>query len=96
MTSYERSDLLHIMKINRFTLTEADTAQLSFQGPIKHADYTVTLLVMEDLPSVVIKRAGAMIHSETVRSIDDLKIFLEERLYRYLSSRLMNRLSRQK
>ena len=85
MTSYERSDLLHIMKINRFTLIEADTAHLSFGGQINNINYTVTLLVMEDLPSVVVRREGTAIHSETVRSIDDLKIFLEERLYRYFS-----------
>jgi hypothetical protein len=40
--------------------------------------------VVEDLPQIFIKRDGEVIYSETIKSIDDLKIFLEERLYKYL------------
>jgi hypothetical protein len=32
MTTYERSDLIHIMKMNRLTLIDSDTAQLEFNG----------------------------------------------------------------
>lgn len=84
MTSYERSDLIHIMKMNRLTLSDADTVHLRFIGQLKGQDYEITILVVEDLPSVVIKKSGAMVYSETVKSVDDLKIFLEERLYKFL------------
>jgi len=84
MTTYERSDLIHIMKMNRLTLSDSDTAQLEFNGQIKGKNYRITILVVEDLPQIFIKRDGEMIYSETIKSIDDLKIFLEERLYKYL------------
>jgi len=84
MTAYERSDLIHIMKMNRLTLSDSDTAQLEFNGQIKGKNYRITILVVEDLPQIFIKRDGEMIYSETIKSIDDLKIFLEERLYKYL------------
>jgi hypothetical protein len=41
-------------------------------------------LAAEGLPSVVIKQNGTIIVNETVKSVDDLKIFLEEGLYKYL------------
>jgi len=44
------------------------------------------VLVIEDAPSVVIRKRGLLVHSETVKSVDDLKIFLEERLYKYLEA----------
>jgi hypothetical protein len=44
------------------------------------------VLIVEDTPSVVIKKKGTLVYSETVKSIDDLKIFLEERLYKYLEA----------
>ncbi len=81
---HERSDLIHIMKINRLTLCEADTAHLTFDGQIAGSDYEVTVLVLEEAPSVVVKKSGKTVHSETVKSVDDLKIFLEEQLYQYL------------
>jgi hypothetical protein len=85
MTSYERSDIIHIMKMNRLTLSgDSDTAQLEFGGEVKGKDYRIIILVVEDLPQVFIEQNGEAIHSETVKSIDDLKIFLEERLYKYL------------
>ena len=84
MTTYERSDLIHIMKMNRLTLSDSDTAQLEFNGQVKGKNYLVTILVVEDLPQVSIKQDGEVIYSETIKSIDDLKIFLEERLYKYL------------
>ena len=35
ITSYERSDIIHIMKMNRFALSDSDTAQLEFGGQVK-------------------------------------------------------------
>lgn len=84
ITPYERSDLIHIMKMNRFILIDSDTAQLEFVGQVKGNDYRVTILVVEDLPRVSVKQNGKAVFNDTVKSIDDLKIFLEERLYKYL------------
>ncbi len=55
---HERSDLIHIMKINRLTLREADTAHLTFDGQIAGSDYEVTVLVLEDTPSVPSRKAA--------------------------------------
>lgn len=84
MTIYERSDILHIMKMNRFELIDSDTAQLRFNSSVKGGDCQVTILVIDNLPSVTIKQNGKTVFSETVKSVDDLKIFLEERFYKYL------------
>jgi hypothetical protein len=91
MTAYERSDLIHIMKMNihimkmnRFTLNDSDTAQLEFGGQVNGKDYKMTILVVENLPQISIKRDGKAVLSETLKSVDDLKILLEERLYKYL------------
>lgn len=84
MTTYERSDIIHIMKMNRLTLIDSDTAQLEFHGQVKGRNYQIIILVVEDLPQIFIKQDGEMIYSETIKSIDDLKIFLEECLYKYL------------
>ena len=84
ISAHERADLIHIMKINRLTLIEADTAHLIFNEQATGGDYEVSVLVIEDAPSVVIRKSGLPVHSETVKSVDDLKIFLEERLYKYL------------
>ncbi len=84
ITAYERLDIIHIMKMNRLTLSDSDTAQLQFNGQVKGKDYQITILALEDLPRVSIKQNGAVVFNETVKSVDDLKIFLEERLYKYL------------
>ncbi len=84
INNYERSDIIHIMKMNRFVLIDSDTAQLTFSGCFKEKDYTVSIIVMENEPQVKVKQNESLIISETFRSIDDLKIFLEERLYQYL------------
>ena len=84
MTAYERSDIIHIMKMNRLTLSDSDTAHLEFGGQVKGKNYRITILVVEDLLRVSIKQGGATVFEDTVKSIDDLKIFLEERLYKYL------------
>ncbi len=85
ITAPERSDLMHIMKMHRLSLVDSDSAQMSFAGRVKETDYEITILVIEDLPSVVIRQNKTLIHSETVKSIDDMKIFLEERLYTFLA-----------
>jgi hypothetical protein len=84
ITPYERSDIIHIMKMNRFTLSDSDTAHLEFNGQVKGKSYKIKILVVEDSPEVSIRQNGIKIVNETVKSIDDLKIFLEERLYKFL------------
>ncbi len=84
MTAYERSDIIHIMKMNRFILSDSDTAHFEFGGQVKGKDYRITILVVEDLPQIFIKQDGKVILNEPVKSIDDLKVFLGERLYKYL------------
>ncbi len=84
MTTYECSDIIHIMKMNRLVLSDSDTAHLSFNGQVKGKEYQIIILVVEDLPQIFIKRDGEVIFEDTVKSVDDLKIFLEERLYKYM------------
>ncbi len=84
ITTHERSDLVHIMKINRLKLVDSDTAHLQFSGQFKDENYRITILIVEDLPTVIIKKNEAVLFSETVKSVDDLKIFLEEKMYKYL------------
>ncbi len=84
MTTYERSDIIYIMKMNRLTLSDSDTVQMEFNGQVKGKNYRITILVVEDLPQIFINQGGKVILNETVKSIDDLKIFLEERLYKFL------------
>ena len=86
ISSYERSDIIHIMKMNRFTMSDSDTAHLSFSGSFKEKDYVVEILAAENEPQIIIKQKRSVIFSETVKSIDDLKIFLEERLYQHLEA----------
>ncbi len=81
---HERSDIIHIMKMNRFTLGDSDTAQLEFGSQIKGKSYKIKILVVEDLPRISIQQNGEAVFNDTVKSVDDLKIFLEERLYKYL------------
>jgi len=70
--------------MNCLTLSDSDTAHLQFKGLIREKGYQITILVVEDLPRVSIRQNGEVIFEDTVKSIDDLKIFLEERLYLYL------------
>ncbi len=84
MTPYERSDIIRIMKMNCLTLIDSDTAQLEFSGQVREKDYRIIILVVEDLPRVSIKQNEELVFEDVVKSIDDLKIFLEERLYKYL------------
>ncbi len=84
MTTYERSDIIHIMEMNRLTLSDSDSAQLEFSGQVSGKNYRIRILVVEDLPRISIKQSGEVVFEDTVTSIDDLKIFLEERLYLYL------------
>lgn len=84
ISSYERSDVIHIMKMSRFILSDSDSAHLTFSGTAGDEHHTVEILMAENEPQVIIRRKGKRISSETVKSIDDLKIFLEERLYKIL------------
>lgn len=83
-SAYERSDLIPIMKMNRFTLSDSDRAQLEFSGQVKGKVNRITILVVEHLPQIFIKQGGKVILSETIKSIGDLKIFLEGRVYKCL------------
>ena len=83
ITSDERSYLIHIMKMNRLALIDSDSAQLSFGGRVKGKDYRINVLVVEDLPRLAIKKEGEILFNDTIKSLDDLKIFLEEQLYKY-------------
>jgi hypothetical protein len=83
ITSRERSDIIHIMKMNRLALIDSDSANLSFAGEIKGKDYQINVLVVEDVPQLSIKQNSVILFSDTYRSIDNLKIFLEEKLYKY-------------
>ncbi len=85
INSYERSDIIHIMKMNRFAMTDSDTAHFTFNGVFNEKDYTVEILAAENEPQLIIKQNKSVILSKTVKSIDDLKIFLEERLYQHLN-----------
>ncbi len=84
ISSYERSDIVHIMKMNRFTLTDSDSSYFTFKGRFEEKDYTVEILTAETEPQVIVKQNKSVLVSQTVKSIDDLKIFLEERLYQHL------------
>jgi hypothetical protein len=84
INSYERSDIIHIMKMNHFALTDSDRAHLTFAGNVQEKQYTVSILVVDIEPQVTVKQDKLKIYSETLKSVDDLKIFLEERLYQYL------------
>ena len=64
ISAYERSDLIHIMKMHHFALQDAHTAQLNFSALVKGKKYELNLLVIEDLPSVVIKQNADLLHSE--------------------------------
>ena len=83
ITADERSDLIHIMKMNRLSLAESDSAQLEFTGQIGGKDYRIKILAVESTPQLVVRANGEVVCNETLRSIDDLKIFLEERLYKF-------------
>lgn len=84
MSADERADIVHIMKINRLALSDSDSAQLCFCGQVKGKDYQIIILVIEDSPQISVKQNEVIIFDGTVKSVDDLKIFLEERLYKHL------------
>jgi hypothetical protein len=86
ITSYEGFDIIHITKMNRFTLSDSDTPQLEFGGRVKGKSYRIKILVVEDLPRISIQRNGEAVFNDRVKSVDDLKIFLEEFLYKYLEA----------
>jgi hypothetical protein len=86
ISSYEQSDIIHIMKMNRFALIDSDSANLTFGGRFNEKNFTVAILVVENEPQVIIKQNKSVILNETIKSVDDLKIFLEERLYQHLAT----------
>ena len=86
ITPHERSDLIHIMKMNRLSLTDSDSAQLEFAGRVNEKDYRIKILVIESAPQLLVRMGGELLCSETLKSVDDLKIFLEERLYKFFEA----------
>jgi hypothetical protein len=85
INSYERANIIHIMKMNGFTLTDFDSAHLTFNRNFKEQDYSVEILAAENEPQIIIRQNKLVVLSERVKSIDDLKIFLEARLYQHLT-----------
>lgn len=83
ITADERSDLIHIMKMNRLNLADSDSAQLEFIGHVNEKDYRIKILAVESSPQLIIQSNGEVICNENLRSVDDLKIFLDERLYQF-------------
>lgn len=84
ISSHERSDIIRIMKMSRFALIDSDAAHLTFAGSLEEKDYTVEILAAENEPQLIVQQNGSLSLRETVKSIDDLKIFLEERLFQHL------------
>lgn len=84
ISAHEKDDLVHIMKMNRFVLSESDSAHLLFDGKVSGSDYRVGVLMIENQPQTTIEKDGKRIFNELIKSIDDLKIFLEERFYQFL------------
>jgi hypothetical protein len=84
ITADERSDLIHIMKINRLSLVDSDSAQMEFAGRFNDKDYRIKILAVENSPQLVVYSDREVVCSENLRSVDDLKIFLDERLYHFL------------
>ncbi|MET0754274.1 MAG: hypothetical protein ABWZ66_12910 [Pyrinomonadaceae bacterium] len=65
-------------------MIDSDTAHLMFSGYFMEKDYTVEVLAAGNEPQVIVKQNKSVMVNETVKSIDDLKIFLEEHLYQHL------------
>lgn len=82
ISSHEWSDIIHIMKMNRFVLTDSDSAQLLFRGCVNAQNYQIKILIIENQPQITIEKDANGIFNEYVKSVDDLKIFLEEKLYK--------------
>ncbi|HEY0458753.1 MAG TPA: hypothetical protein VGC97_06330 [Pyrinomonadaceae bacterium] len=71
------------MKMNRLTLADSDSAQLEFTGHANDKNYQIKILAVESSPQLIINSNGEVVCNENLRSVDDLKIFLDERLYQF-------------
>ncbi len=49
------------MKMNRFTLSDSDTAHLEFGGQVKRKNYQIKISLVEDLPQISIKQDGKVV-----------------------------------
>ena len=74
------------MKMNRLSLQESDSAHLRFSGQFDRMNYEISITTVESLPILIIKREEAISFQDTLRSVADLKVFLDERLYQYLKA----------
>lgn len=64
ISSHERSDIIHIMKMNQFVLTDSDTAHMLFACRVKNQDYKVSILVVENQPQANVERNGKKIFND--------------------------------
>jgi hypothetical protein len=72
INTFERSDIIHIMKMNHFILSDSDTVELSFNDQGIDRKYQVSILLLEDLPQVYNKQNQKVIFNTTLKSVDDL------------------------
>jgi len=61
ISPYERSDLIHIKKMNGLTLADTDSARLEFAGQINGNNYRVKILAVESLPQLVVRFNGEVV-----------------------------------
>lgn len=52
----------------------------------KGKDFQTTMMVAGNLPQFFIKQDGKVVLNEKIKNIDDLKMFLEDRFYKYLKA----------
>ena len=84
ISNQDFSDIIHLMKRNRFALVDGDTAHLEFAGNFSENVFSLKIMAAENEPQIALRENDRMILRETLNSIDELKIFLDEKLYRYL------------
>ena len=78
----ERADLIHILKMKHFALATEDASQLLFTRSAEAEEnirFSITINSRDDLPVMEIQRTGNVIFLESFKSVDDLKIFLEDK-----------------
>ncbi len=80
ISAHDRADLTHIVRTSRLILVEADPAHPIFSEQVTGGADEASAPVIEDTPSVAIRKSGLSI-SEVVKSVDDLQISLEDRPY---------------
>lgn len=85
ISNQDFSDITQLMKMNRFALVDGDTAHLEFAGVFSDKSFSLKVLAAENEPQVALKCNDRVIFSRSHKSIEELKIFLDEKLYLYLN-----------